>query len=250
MENLILLVQTLPPLPLFFAMFVLIYLTAYFVVFRRWTPKTRPVAASCVISLFHGSPAAILAARALISHPGLSFSSPNTPSEALVLDFSVAYFLTDILHYLVFFPTDVLFIGHHVATLYIFLSCRYIVRHGSYAILFLLILAEVTSACQNTWTLGRVRRDDVPFAAKLYAYLSPPFYAFYSVVRGIVAPLFVYKMGAFYISGQADSLVPRWAWVSWMTVVVIALLVSISWIYGLWCELYRERTDKMKKKVR
>lgn len=144
-----------------------------------------------------------------------------------------------------------LFIWSYNLNSFCSLSCgiRYLVSRGSYAILFLLVLAEVTSACQNTWTLARVRRDDVSFAAKLYAVLSPPFYAFYAVVRGLVAPAFVFKMGAFYISGQADGLVPRWVWVSWITVVVIALLVSISWISGLWCELYAEKTDKMKKKA-
>lgn len=118
-------VHTLPPLPLFFTMFVVIYLSAYFIVFRKWTPKIRPDASSCMISLFHGTPAAVLAARALIADPNLTFSSANTESQALVLEFSIAYFLTDLLHYLVFDPTDVLFIGHHVATLYMLASCRY-----------------------------------------------------------------------------------------------------------------------------
>ncbi|KAK4759872.1 hypothetical protein SAY87_023003 [Trapa incisa] len=249
MESLTVSVQALPPLTLFFLMFLLIYLAAYFVVFRNWSPKTRPEAASCMISIFHGTPAAVLASVALINDQNLTFSSPNTVSEALVLEFSIAYFLTDLLHYIVFYPGDVLFIAHHVATLYMLASCRYLVSHGSYAILFLLILAEVTSACQNTWTLARARREDVPFAAKLYAFLSPPFYALYTIVRGVVAPVFVFKMGAFYVGGHADEWVPRWAWISWMTVVIIALLVSISWIYGLWCELCTEKPDKIKKTI-
>ncbi|KAK4754852.1 hypothetical protein SAY87_008609 [Trapa incisa] len=203
MESLVVSVQALQPLILFFPMFILIYLAAYFVVFRDWTPKTRPEAASCMISFFHGTPSAVLAPIALFADQNLTFSSPNTVSKSLVLEFSIAYFLTDLLHYILFYPADLLFIAHHVVTLYVLVSCRYLVAHGSYAVLFLLILAEVTSACQNTWTLARARREDVPFAAKLYAFITPPFYALYTIVRGVVAPVFVFKMGAFYVSGQA-----------------------------------------------
>lgn len=156
----------------------------------------------------------------------------------------------DLIHYLIFFPSDVLFIGHHLATLFVFLTCRYVVYHGAYAILSLLVLAEVTSFCQNLWTLAGARRTDAKFAAKVYGFLSPPFYAFYSLVRGLLGPYFVYRMGEFYISGVADSVIPKWVWVSWMIVVITAISVSILWITNLWVELYRERKGKFEKKLR
>ncbi|KAK9986889.1 hypothetical protein SO802_031840 [Lithocarpus litseifolius] len=74
----------------------------------------------------------------------------------------------DLFHYLAFCPGDLLFIGHHLATLFVFVTCRYLVSHGACAILALLVLAELTNACQNAWTLARARRDDVVLAAKLY----------------------------------------------------------------------------------
>ena len=166
----------------------------------------------------------------------------------MVLDYSSAYFFMDLLHYMIFIPSDVLFIAHHLATLYVFLTCRYIVHHGGSAILVLLVLAEVTSACQNTWTFARFRKADVPVAAKVYERLSPVFYAFYSVVRGVLGPLFVYKIGVFYASGGADGVIPRWAWISWMIVIVSAILVSILWVINLWIDLYRERTKKGERK--
>lgn len=112
----------------------------------------------------------------------------------------------------------------------------------------LLILAEVTSFCQNAWTLANSRKSDLAVAAKVYELLSPPFYALYSVVRGFAGPLFVYQMGAFYASGLADHVIPRWVWVSWIVVVVGALCVSILWISNLWVELYRQRLQKSEKK--
>ncbi|CAN1187950.1 TLC domain-containing protein At5g14285 [Linum perenne] len=149
-------ITTTATLPLFFTFFLLTYLFAYSIFFRRWSHSTRPEASSCLISLFHGTPAVVLASFSLLSHPSssLTFSSANTPIQSAVLDFSVAYFSVDLLHYLVFAPGELLFIGHHLATLFVFLTCRYLVGHGAFSILSLLILAEVTSFCQNVWTLA------------------------------------------------------------------------------------------------
>ncbi|XP_052197767.1 TLC domain-containing protein At5g14285 isoform X2 [Diospyros lotus] len=160
--------SSIPRLPLFFWMFVLIYLIAYFIVFRNWNPKLRPEASSCLISLAHGTPAVFLAWSAIASDPNRGFASANTDFQSTVLDYSIAYFLMDLCHYLVFYPSDILFIGHHLATLFVFVTCRYLVFHGAYAILVLLVLAELTSFCQNTWTLASTRRADVPFAAKAW----------------------------------------------------------------------------------
>ncbi|KAJ7013887.1 TLC domain-containing protein [Populus alba x Populus x berolinensis] len=188
------LIKSLPDLPILFSFFLTIYLAAHFLVFRNWSPKIRPEAASCLISIFHGTPAVFLATHALFTDPNRGFSSLNTKTEASVLDYSISYFLMDLIHYLIFSPSDILFIGHHLATLFVFVTCRYLVTRGAYAVLMLLILAEVTSACQNAWTLANARRIDVEFAAKVYDFLSLPFYAFYSVVRGILGPYFVYQM--------------------------------------------------------
>jgi hypothetical protein len=242
--------ESLPPLPFLFSFFFIVYLIAYFIVFRNWSPKIRPEASSCLISLAHGTPAVFLSTYAILADSSSGFASVNTRLQNSVLEFSVAYFLMDLLHYIIFFPSDVLFIGHHLATLFVFLTCRYVASHGAFAVLTLLILAEVTSLCQNLWTLANARRRDVEFAAKVYDFLSPPFYVLYSIVRGFVGPYFVYRMGAFYISGAAEGLIPRWVWVSWIVVVMSAISVSILWISNLWVELYRDRTGKLEKKTR
>ncbi|XVF02686.1 hypothetical protein REPUB_Repub04eG0196000 [Reevesia pubescens] len=241
-----------PSLPSFFFFFLFIYLFGYFLVFRNWGPNHRPEASSCFISLAHGTPAVFMAVNALIINKTPSpriFASPNSVLDNIVLEYSISYFLIDLLHYLVFFPNDILFILHHLATLYVFLTCRYMVHHGAFSLLGLLILAEVTSLCQNIWSLAGFRRADVPAAAKLYEFLSPLFYAFYSVVRGIMGPLFVYKMGIFYQSRVADNQIPRWAWASWLVVIATAILVSIIWVFDHWMDWYKGRNYKAVKKV-
>ncbi|KAH6792207.1 DNA-binding storekeeper [Perilla frutescens var. hirtella] len=237
------------PLVLFFAGYLILYLVAYSILFRSWASKLRPEASSCAISLAHGTPAVFLAARAILSDPARDFHTANTPFQNLVLDYSIAYFLMDLVHYLIFYPTDVLFIGHHLATLFVFVTCRYVVYHGAFAILVLLILAEVTSFCQNVWTLASARRSDLEIAAKVYDLLSPPFYALYSVVRGFFGPYFVYRMFTFYLTGATDNVIPKWVWISWLLVVVAAISVSILWILNLWIVFFREKKKNAEKKV-
>lgn len=240
-----------PAVPAFFLMFLLVYFIAFFVVLRNWDPKRRPEATSCLLSLSHGTPAVIMAVRALTdaSTPN-TFASPNAPFQNVVLEFSLAYFLMDLIHYLVFFPHDVLFISHHLATLYVLVTCRYVVNHGAYGILVLLFLAEVTSACQNVRSLAGLRRNDVPAAAKLHEFLSPPFLAFYSVVRGLLGMVVMYKLGVFFVSGAAAGSIPRWAWISWMIVIVTAIFISILWVLNQWRRWHTERSLKAQKKVK
>ncbi|KAH0672346.1 hypothetical protein KY290_024582 [Solanum tuberosum] len=129
----------------------------------------------------------------------------------MILEYSIAYFLVDLLHYLILHPSDILFIAHHLATLYVFLTCRFIVHHGGVALISLLVLAEITSPLQNIWSLARYRRIDTPMAAKF-------------LVRGILGPLFVYKMGLAFASGKGDGVICRAMWMSWMVVIVSAIL--------------------------
>ncbi|CAN6335877.1 unnamed protein product [Urochloa humidicola] len=158
----------------FLVMFASIYLVGYFIVFRRWCSRPRAEAASCFTSLFHGTPAALLALRAVLSHHSAAaaaggeiplahfLASPNTAAEALVLDFSTAYFAVDLAHYLAFLPGESLFVAHHLATLYVLATCRHAAAAGAAALLPLEVLAEATSAAQNVWTLAGMRRRDSP----------------------------------------------------------------------------------------
>ncbi|PKU76471.1 TLC domain-containing protein At5g14285 [Dendrobium catenatum] len=225
--------------PVFFALFSVVYIIGYFLVFRSWNRKQRLDASSCLISLAHGTPAVFLAIFALLSKPS-SFASPNSNLQNLVLDFSIAYFAVDLLHLSIFFPGDFLFIAHHLATLFVFVTCRYLALHGAFSILVLLVLAEVTSAFQNIWTLAGLRREEFLMAETVYRTLSPPFFALYSIMRGLFGPLFFLKMSIFYLSGEADDVISRWIFVSWIAVVGGAILVSILWVSNLWMELFRE----------
>ncbi|XP_027359397.1 TLC domain-containing protein At5g14285-like [Abrus precatorius] len=234
----------------FLLMFLFIYLIGYFIIFRKWSSKTRPEASSCLISLFHGTPATILAVAAVFADSNRGFAAVNTPLQNLVLDYSTAYFVADLIHCVAFFAGDLLFVLHHLATLFVILTCRHVAFRGAFGVLSLLALAEVTSALQNAWALTRARRSDVAFAAKVFDALCVPFYGLYSMVRGVFGPYFVFKMVVFFFSGLAEGLIATWVWVSWVFVVSSAIVGSILWVFNLWVELYRERATKVEEKIR
>ncbi|KAJ6351489.1 hypothetical protein OIU78_007413 [Salix suchowensis] len=170
-----------PTLPRFFAGFISMYFLGYFVFFRNWEPRQRKDASSCLMSLAHGSPAVLMAIRALLHSQTVgSFASPNSALENTVLEFSTAYFLADLLHYM------------------------------------------------NVRSIAGNRKADVPAAARLHDLLAAPFYALYSLVRGILGPICLFKMGVFYLNGGAAGLIPAWAWISWMVVIGSAILAAIS----------------------
>lgn len=225
-------------LPHFFLFFSVIYALAH-KMFRNWDPKYRYDACSCFLSLFHGTPSFVSALFAMFiikdpqnSETPFGFGSQNSAFQNLVLEFSTSYFIMDLLHYFVFKPHDVLFIAHHLATLFVLLTCRFLVNHGAFAILVILVLAEITSPVQNVWSLARLRKNDVPMAAKLYNFLSPGFYILYTVARGVLAPAYVVKLGCAYASGAADGVIPGWLWGSWLLVTLSGILASLLWVFN------------------
>jgi TLC domain len=154
----------------------------------------------------------------------------------------------DLIHYLIFTPQEYLFIAHHLATLFVFITCRCVALHGAFSLVVLLVFAEVTSLCQNIWTLAGLRKGDSDLARRVYWGVSPPFYALYTVMRVIAGPLFFVKMSTSLLKREARDIMPIWISLSWIVVVGAAIMLSWLWIWNNWMEYFRERSVNKEKK--
>jgi hypothetical protein len=220
-------------------LFTAVYFYGYFFVFHKlWKGRARYDAASCGISLTHGTVVAALACYDIFTQKWV-LDAPNTPFQDKVMEYSMAYFVVDLLNYFITAPDDFLFIGHHVATLTYMISCRYYIGHGGISVMCLIAAGELTSPVQNIWTLCRMARETSPTAKKIYTNLSPFFTVFFTLVRGGFGPYLTWTLGKFYLGGGADKVMPRWLACCWMFKVAFAIFGSMIWVYKLWVGLIK-----------
>ncbi|BFI06029.1 hypothetical protein MPTK1_1g28710 [Marchantia polymorpha subsp. ruderalis] len=228
--------------------FIAVYLFGYFVVFRNWKGRPRYDAASCGISLLHGTLVAVLAARDLWTAEW-KLDAPNTDMQNKIMEYSMAYFIVDLINYMYAAPDDFLFIGHHIATFTYMYTCHYITGHGATSVMCLIAAGEATSPVQNVWTLARMARADSPRAKRIYTSLSPFFTFYFTLVRGIFGPYLIYELGRFYLFGKADAVVPRWLAYCWMFKISFGIFGSLMWVYKLWVGLIKFYGNRDKKPV-
>ncbi|KAJ7570982.1 hypothetical protein O6H91_01G143300 [Diphasiastrum complanatum] len=229
------------------ALFVATYILAYFVLFSKWTYKKRFEAASCFLSIVHAPAATILATYDLVT-TAWELDAANTTFQNRVMEFSLAYFLGDLVHFLFAAPDDYLFILHHAATSTYIMSCRYYTLHGAKSVMALLAAGEVTSPIQNVWALCRMARDSSPIARQIYIFLSPIFTVVFTFFRLLVGPFIIYKISEFYIQGTATTVIPGWLSFCWMLKSSIAIFGSFVWVYKLWKGLVRLYIGKVSTK--
>lgn len=224
----------LPSLGLFAAL----YAFGYFIILKNWKGKNRFEAASCGISFVHATIVCILSAHDMRSNPW-KLDAPNTDLENKIMEFSTAYFVVDLLHYLLANPSDHLFIFHHIATSFYLVTCRYYAGHGGLSAISLIAAGESTTPLQNVWTISRMAKTESALANMIYSSVSPFFTVYFTVVRCIVGPWLAWKLASFYLAGKADAVIPYWMASSWMVTVILALFGSTIWVYKLWTGLIR-----------
>lgn len=219
-------------------LFAVVYSIGYMWIFKTWAGRQRCDAAGCGMSLLHGAAVAYLATWDVLFTMWM-LDGRNTPRQNRIMEFSIAYFMMDILNYFLTAPEDCLFIGHHMATLTYMVSCRYYTGHGAASVMRLIAAGEITSPMQNLWTLARMAREGSPLARHMYRYLSPIFTILFTVIRGVIGPYLVWALGRFYIVGKADAVVPRCMAYSWLFKVTFAVCGSMVWVYKLWVGFFK-----------
>lgn len=229
-------------------LFTVVYFYGYYFVFQKiYKGQARFDAASCGISLCHGTLVAILSCYDILPREWV-LDAPNTLFQNRVMEYSMAYFIVDLLNYFITAPDDYLFIGHHIATLTYMISCRYFVHHGATSVMCLIAAGELTSPVQNIWTLARMAREDSPQAKKIYTNMSPFFTVLFTLVRGGFGPYLTWRLGKFYLGGHADAVIPRWLAYCWMFKISFAIFGSMVWVYKLWMGLIKFYSKKSQRR--
>lgn len=117
---------------------------------------------------------------AWMSSTQVDLDSPNSPQQALQLHFSLGYVLADTVYMFIFTPNDYLFLAHHaLAGLYLVAA----MVHGAGAISAILVffLGEITGPLFSAFSIAKELRHDVPFAAKIFTWISPAFTSEYGL---------------------------------------------------------------------
>jgi len=125
----------------FLFMFLSIYPICYFILFRDRRPAIRIKYSSCMISSVHAISVSILGAIAIFSDINLGFAANNTAFQKITLYCSIAYFIANLLHYVVFFPKAARFVAPQLASLFVVFTCRHVVSHGTFYVFFLLVFS-------------------------------------------------------------------------------------------------------------
>lgn len=124
----------------FLLMFLSIYPICYFILLRDRRPAIRIKYSSRMISSVHAISVSILGAIAIFSDINLGFAAANTAFQKTTLHCSIAYFITNLLHYLVFFPKAAHFVVPQLASLFVLFTCRHVVSHGAFYVFFFFLL--------------------------------------------------------------------------------------------------------------
>nr|XP_024374495.1 TLC domain-containing protein At5g14285-like [Physcomitrium patens]XP_024374496.1 TLC domain-containing protein At5g14285-like [Physcomitrium patens]XP_024374497.1 TLC domain-containing protein At5g14285-like [Physcomitrium patens]PNR55152.1 hypothetical protein PHYPA_006047 [Physcomitrium patens] len=219
-------------------MFTVVYFYGYFFIFNRlWKGRYRYEAASCGMSLTHGTVVAVLCCYEIFSKEWV-LDAPNTPFQDKIMEYSMAYFIVDMLNLAFTAPDDYLFIIHHIGTLSYMISCRYFIHHGAVSVMCCIAGGEVTSPVQNIWTLAKLAKDASQKAKQLFISISPYFTVYFSIVRGGFGPYLTWTLGKFYLRGHADNIMPRWLAWCWMFKLAFAIVASMLWVKDLWLALF------------
>ncbi|KAH7414888.1 hypothetical protein KP509_14G016500 [Ceratopteris richardii] len=246
-----------------------LYLLGYWVVFARRWPRgavDRFKVASCCMSIVHGTSTSMAAAIYMLNlfytdkqqmswspTPSSNNSSTmkfwlasrlgvaNTRFEEAIMEYSTAYFLVDLDHYLLFVPNQPLFVLHHVFTSSYMLSCRFYTGHGAFSTIILFVVAESTSSLQNVWTISLLTHS-----AKLFNLLNVPFLIIFSIFRGGLTPWATWQLCLYFLfSREASAVVPFPLALYSMWSVFMGISGILYWVSTHWAKLMSKKKSEI-----
>lgn len=177
-------------IPAFFVFFLVVYVATipFWRYVAKLTWKKTFLLASCGMSSFHGAACISYGYHELFHWPQLHLDLPNSPSQVLLAQFSLAYLLADyVLYILPVTPGDMIFTVHHaISAVYLVSSMK--VEHGLISGILMFYMGEITSPLLNVFTVSRELRHRSTIAARVFKYTGPAFTAAFLLVRSVIAP--------------------------------------------------------------
>jgi hypothetical protein len=217
--------------------FVLLFTLTYFGGFTLFSAfdlkfKDRALLSSSTMSILHGVPASVLSFLLLWNeYPTIHVDGANVSEQTVLLEFCLAYMITDTFLYLLpFTPGDYLFMGHHIMVTGWILSCLTLGR-GAMSCVFLLWLGEATSIWQNSWYMCKMLRKQSKVADACFGPVSVVYTFMFLLVRSIVGPPAVAWLCYEILSSK--TLPPAYRY-TWGFVAALTLSGSQIWSYKLW----------------
>lgn len=182
---------------------------------------------SCCISLMHNLVAIFGCGALLITLWPFHFDDPGTTDTHIVLQYSIAYMITDLFCFLLpFTPDDYLFVGHHFVTgAYMFDCVR--MQRGAVSVLPWVFLGEVTGPLLNVFTACKELRKDSKVAQVVFSAVSPMFTVSFLLVRTLFLPPFLVW---WILQVTYDcSLIPASHRVAWAVLITAGVVGSQVW---------------------
>ena len=183
---------------------------------------------SCV-ALCHGFIVFIGATQQVLSNPYV-LDAKNTDAQENILSFSTGYFIVDVVFLLIYCPKELLYMAHHVVCLLYMMSCAS-VGHGSYSVMALMALGEVSNPWHNMWHILHeiLKEKDAPmWAKKANAVVEPMLNGTFAIARLVGSPIMSLHLAYTFLFTPISENIPYSLCVFWSLVAVGVVIGSQS----------------------
>jgi len=200
-------------------------------------------AASRFMGIAHSSTVAPLSILCLYyAWPNWNYTGPLSYIEERTIEITFAYFMADLVHFVLYEPDDYLLLVHHAICVGFFSHVSYL-HKGGLAAMVAICTGEVTNPLQSSWFLAKLSGNK-----KLYGQLSGFFTTAFFILRVLILPPWAYFLIRDFFAGAQRGDITFGTAYGWSGTVLFMCLASWAWSY-LICAGYRKFRAKQHKEA-
>ncbi|GKY92554.1 hypothetical protein MPSEU_000225700 [Mayamaea pseudoterrestris] len=210
-------------------------------------------AAASLVGIFHSVLLVPALAACFLAHPyspsGAMEISPLWYQRAVtaLLQFCTGYMIYDgtlnilILKYPNYAPSDLMFLGHHLATTLYMTACRLLER-GHQSAMMCMFLGELTNPFQNSYMVAEFAQTleccNGHVSQLLFSVTECAFSSIYCLMRVIIGPILCLHI-TFDLWWRGRHTIPWGVLVVWTLLIWAVIIGSIPWIQDCWSKLQK-----------